>query len=225
MQAHVERLQESIRSLGLEPVDVKKIAAELEETAREIRTGAVRIAVKRQGPHRILIHAETTDRHAGSGPEGLLLTTAPASWPAGETFIAQVKHSERLSSILARMGARDSVEVLRFGPEGTLTEGTVSNLFLVKMGTVITPPLWSGVLGGVARRWIFRAAGRLEVPVQEIPVTRHDLFNADEAFLTNALAGIRPIRGVDGRRIGLEIPGPITKRFIDEWKKEDRNSG
>jgi len=126
---------------------------------------------------------------------------------------AQVKSSQRLTSILARQEGINSDEVLLLGAHGYLTEGTVSNLFLVKDSTLVTSPGWQGILEGVTRGLVRKAARRMRIPYLEIPVTRHDLFNADEAFLTNVLMDILPVRQVDGRRIGTKVPGPITQRL------------
>jgi len=119
-----------------------------------------------------------------------------------------------LGSILARLEGDGSFEVLRLNFQGYLTEGTISNFFLVKDGILYTPPAWIGVLQGISRARVLRAARRWRMEVREIPVTRHELFNADEAFLTNVLMGVLPIRRVDGRAIGSNVPGPWTLRFM-----------
>jgi len=113
-----------------------------------------------------------------------------------------------------RKSSREPAEVLRVGIHGYPTEATTSNVFLVRGGVLTTPPLWLGVLEGVTRGKVLEVARELKIAVAEIPITRHDLFNAEEAFLTNVLMGILPIREVDGRRIGTKIPGPITQRLI-----------
>ena len=211
---HLRRLQASLQTLALfsrqegwEPA--------LRKAAREVRDGYIRVAVNRAGRQQMIIH-----RHPGIPyshtqiRRGISLTTVASRWPQAETGLAQVKHSERLSGVLARIEGKGAAEVLRVGPHGYLTEGTASNLFLIKDGILMTPPTWLGVLEGVTRTHIVQGAGRLKIPVQEVPLTRHDLFNADEAFLTNVLMGILPIHQVDGRRIGIHIPGPLTRRLM-----------
>jgi branched-chain amino acid aminotransferase len=127
---------------------------------------------------------------------------------------ASVKCSERLSGVLARLEGPGATEVLSLNRQGYLTEGTVSNLFLVKDRRLFTPPAWAGVLEGVTRRKVWQAARRLGIPVCEVLLTRHEMFNADEAFLTNVLMEILPIRVVDGRRIGSRVPGAVTRRLM-----------
>ena len=190
---------------------------ELRRTARSVGNGFVRIAVRRpeMGKDRFVIHGRPgIPYRADQIRRGVTVVTAASRWPLGEPAFALAKVSERLGSILARLEGKQAAEVLRLGPLGYLTEGTVSNLFLIKNGVLVTPPRWLGVLEGVARGHLLKLAKRLRVPVLEVPVTRHDLFNADEAFLTNVLMGILPIARVDGRRIGARVPGPITRKFL-----------
>ena len=173
----------------------------------------MRINVRRSG--KMILHQHPGDPYDKAKIlRGICLRTVPTRWPLGEPDSAQVKGSERLSSILARIEGADAPEVLRIGPHGYLTEGTVSNLFFIKKRKLVTPPRWVGVLEGVIRTEVLKVARTLRIPIEEIPITRHDLFNADEAFLTNVLMGIFPVREVDGRRIGERIPGSITRQLM-----------
>ncbi len=239
LEEHLSRLAASAKTLGMPALDGRAARAEAAQAARGIEDGYIRIAALRQPeasddsravsapssgighwvPHkerpRLLVH-----RHAGVPyparwkREGIAVRTVPTRWPPGETAVGQAKVSERLSGVLARAEAPESAEVLRIGPHGYLTEGTVSNLFLVMGGILVTPPAWLGILEGVTRARVLREARRMRVPAEEVPVTRHDLFNAEEAFLTNVLMPILPLREVDGRRIGASVPGPVTRRLM-----------
>ena len=108
------------------------------------------------------------------------------------------------------------------GPHGYVTEGTVSNLFFIQGKELVTAPAWAGILEGVTRSRVIRAARRMGVAVKEVPFTRHDLFNAEEAFLTNVLMGILPVRQVDGRRIGEKTPGPVTRKLMRALRSFDK---
>ena len=217
LEEHLARLRASLNTLGITGWMESAIRDQLRQAAQGMIDGYVRIAVRRVREPRIVIH-----RHEGIPyskrqlQEGISLRTVPTRWPAGESTWAQVKLSERLPSILAKMEAPEVSEVLRIGPHGYVTEGTISNLFFARQGTLITPPSWLGILEGVTRAKVIQAARRLKIPVQEVPFTRHDLFNADEAFLTNVLMHILPVREVDGRRIGERIPGSITHGLMKE---------
>ena len=238
MEEHLDRLQSSLRTLGLPPCQEQEVRNSLKESARGILEGYVRIGIwlrleeaaplvisesRRTEKSRTIIHMNPQIPYSREQiRKGISVTTVPTRMAPVEAIQSRVKSSERLSSVLARLESPESVEVLRIEPQGFLTEGTISNLFFVKGKAVVTPPAWLGVLEGVTRTHVIEAARRLKILVQEIPVTRHDLFNADEAFLTNVLMGILPIRQVDGRTIGTRVPGPITRRLMYEITERDR---
>lgn len=224
LEQHLQRLAASLKTLDIgtgypEGTRYRLLLAEIRRkiaaAACGMKEGTVRVAVRREGSPRILIH-----RHAGRVyPDrlyraGVSIRTSASVWPGGDPAVGQAKASERVSGILARMDQPAAFEVLRLGRQGYLTEGTVSNLFLVRGGELITPPGWLGVLEGVTKDRVLRAARRLRLPVRQVPVTRHDLFNAEEAFLTNVLMTVLPVREADGRRIGSRVPGVWTQKLM-----------
>jgi branched-chain amino acid aminotransferase len=221
---HRKRLVASLKTVGISASFLDRAWAEAVVTAKTVRDGVLRIAIRRAGNPAWLIHAHEGVHYS---PEqlrnGVAIRTVPSRWPMGETAVAGAKISERLSSIFAKMEEPEAVEQIRIGRHGYLTEGTVSNLFLVSGNRLVTPATWLGVLSGVTRARVIRAAKQLSIPVDEIPVTRHDLYNAREAFLTNALMGALPVREVDGRLIGEAVPGLLTKRISIYMKKESQN--
>ena len=214
LRDHLERLGASLKTVGIASWDPEAARQGLVKEARGIQDGFVRILVRRWGRPRWVVH-----RHSGVPysrrqlERGVSVRTVPTRWPAGESGWAQAKLSERLPAILGRSEAPEVAEVLRLGPHGHVTEGTVSNLFFVAGGRLVTAPHALGVLEGVTRAHVIRAARRLGIPVLETPFTRHELFNAEEAFLTNVLMGILPVREADGRRIGRRAPGPVTRKL------------
>ncbi len=214
LEEHLHRLSESLKTLGVSGWNRERSRRRLREAASGVRQGYVRIAVGREQGTVVVHRKEGLPYPPRLRREGIRLTTVPTRWPQGEAAPAQAKSSERLSGVLARLEGGQAAEVLRIGPHGYLTEGTASNLFMVREGALCTPPRWLGVLEGVTRWRVLEAAGRLKIPTREIPFSRHDLFNAEEAFLTNVLMGILPIREVDGRRIGSRLPGRITRRLM-----------
>ena len=217
---HRRRLAASLKTLGIPADSLAGAWAEATATAKTIRDGVIRIAIRRAKNPAWLIHSHEGISYS---PEqlknGVSVRTVSSRWPMGETAVAQAKISERLSSIFAKMEEPDAVEQIRIGPHGYLTEGTVSNLFLVLGDRLVTPPPWLGVLSGVTRARVIRAAKRFKIAVDEIPVTRHELYNAREVFLTNALMGALPVREADGRLIGKGVPGPVTRRLMKEMNK------
>lgn len=101
-------------------------------------------------------------------------------------------------------------EAIMLNPEGYISDATGENVFIIRDGTLMTPPLSAGPLGGITRDSVMRIATDLGVPVQEANLVRSDLYTADEMFLTGTAAEVVPVRSVDERQLG--DPGPITKK-------------
>jgi branched-subunit amino acid aminotransferase/4-amino-4-deoxychorismate lyase len=106
---------------------------------------------------------------------------------------------------------RHVAEGLYVSPSGEVTEGASSNLFLVERGTLVTPPIASGVLPGVTRALVMALARRARLAVREEPVPVRRLTRAAEAFVTASTVEILPIVRLDGRVVGRGTPGPITR--------------
>jgi branched-chain amino acid aminotransferase len=99
-----------------------------------------------------------------------------------------------------------------------VAEGTGQNLFVVKGGTLRTPPLYAGILAGVTRSVVMQLAGEAGHSVKEEMLNRFDVYTADEAFLTGTASEIAPIRSYDGRAIGAGKAGPITRDLMVRFK-------
>jgi branched-chain amino acid aminotransferase len=123
----------------------------------------------------------------------------------------------------AKLGGYD--EAILLDTQGYASEGTGENLFLVKRGCLVTPPLSSSILAGITRETILTLAREEGIPVREDRITRDELYLADEAFFTGTAAEVTPIREVDDRRIGAGAPGPITlrlqRRYFDIVREAD----
>jgi branched-chain amino acid aminotransferase len=102
---------------------------------------------------------------------------------------------------------------------GELAECTTSNLFVVKDGAALTPPIDAGLLPGITREFLFEVGAEVGVPVREAILKDDDLYGADEAFLTSTTREAVPIVEVDGRRIGSGKPGPITARLLAGFRR------
>ncbi len=98
--------------------------------------------------------------------------------------------------------------------EGFVAECTADNLFIIKRGALFTPPLFAGALYGITRGTVMELAEQLGVKVSETNLTRYDLFNADECFLTGTGAEIMPVIKIDGRVIGSGKPGALTRKLV-----------
>ncbi len=133
------------------------------------------------------------------------------------------------NSVLAKREAKTAGydEAIMLDTHGHVCEGSGENLFIVKNGKLITPPLSSSILGGITRESVLQLARELGIPVAEELLTRDQLYLADEAFFTGTAVELTPIREVDDRAIGEGKPGPITlrlqQRYFDVVKGNDES--
>jgi D-alanine transaminase len=103
---------------------------------------------------------------------------------------------------------------------GSVTEGTSSNAYIVKDGRIVTRPLSNSILAGITRRSLFRLAKEDGVKIEERAFTIDEAYGADEAFLTSASSFVLPIVEIDGRRIGGGQPGPLVRKLREIYLKE-----
>ncbi|MBX6325712.1 MAG: aminotransferase class IV, partial [Chthoniobacterales bacterium] len=108
---------------------------------------------------------------------------------------------------------------------GNIAECTADNVFVVRHGQIFTPPISAGALPGITRSVVFEIGAQLGIKVLETNLTRHDIFVADECFLTGTAAEIIPVVKADGRIIGSGKPGSITARIIARFREMTRESG
>lgn len=122
-----------------------------------------------------------------------------------------------MNSILAKMEAKAHgyAEAIMLNEVGLVCEGTGENLFIVRDGVLMTPPLSDGVLEGITRDSVLVIAEELEIPAGEVSLTRSDLYVADEVFMTGSAAELTPIGAVDDRPVGK--PGEVTRRIQDRF--------
>jgi branched-chain amino acid aminotransferase len=127
-----------------------------------------------------------------------------------------IKSSNLLNNILAvrEAQARDAEEPVLLNQEGFLAEGASTNVFLVRGGTVSTPPLSAGILAGITREVVLELLPGLGIPFREEPLRLEDLLAADEAFMTSTTREVVPVTRVDETAIGEGRPGPLTRRVM-----------
>jgi len=131
-----------------------------------------------------------------------------------------IKSNNLMNSALAAQQAlkRGGFEAVMRNYRGELTECTQSNLFIVKNGVALTPPLESGLLPGITREFVFEIARHADVEVREQILHDDDLFAADEAFLTSTTREVLPVVAVDDRNIGVGKPGPVTSKLLKAFR-------
>jgi branched-chain amino acid aminotransferase len=109
-------------------------------------------------------------------------------------------------------------EAILLAPNGTVSECTGENIFVVHDGVIITPHTSdSGALAGITQQSIETIAGDLGIEVRHEPIIRTDLYLAEEAFLSGTAAEVVPIRAVDDRQVGTGRPGPVTKKVQETY--------
>lgn len=232
LEPHLDRLYASAQFLGTHPpANRRALSAQLKNALERsgVSEAVVRVALlpQRVGEARPSIVVQPAVLPPiRAYRRGLRVAIVPTRSMAQGAVTPQAKYSARLGSVMAILDAqlRRADEVLFMDVLGYVTESTASNFGIIKRGVIVTPPCWSGLLAGITRDVLWETAHRLRLPLQEVPLTRHDVYNADEAFLSSTLKEVMPITIIDGRRIGSGRPGPVARRlrraFQDLVKRE-----
>lgn len=139
------------------------------------------------------------------------------------TVNPMIKSNNLMNSALAMQEAyrKGAFEGVMRNYRGELTECTTSNLFVVKEGVVLTPPLEAGLLPGITREFLLEIGRQAGVDMRERALLDEDLILADEAFLTGTTRGIVPITTVNGHPVGTGTPGPLTRRLSDVFREAE----
>ena len=223
LEEHLNRLFESAHSISLSLGTSRRALKrflEKEATSSPYPDAYVRIAFAREGKKSRLFLIVKEGRHYPPSyyKKGVSLRTGPTRRNAVSAVDAQLKAKEFVNGLLSTLDGlsskEDAFEEIYLDSRGYVTEGRISNIFLVKDGILVTPPLFLGVLRGITRDQVIREAKRIGVVVHEEPFTRFNLYAADEVFLTNTSMGAMPVISVDERGIGNRRVGPVTKKMI-----------
>lgn len=158
---------------------------------------------------------------------GMDIVTVPTVRNLHSAVNPAIKSLNYLNNILAKIEANNAgvEEAVMLNSEGFVAECTADNLFIIKNGVLLTPPLYAGALYGVTRGTVMELAEQQGMKVVETNLTRYDLFNADECFLTGTGAEIMPVIKIDGRVIGTGKPGALSKKLITEYHALTKVSG
>jgi branched-chain amino acid aminotransferase len=132
-----------------------------------------------------------------------------------------VKSLNYLNNILAKLEARNAgcLEAIMLNHHGSVAECTGDNLFIVKHGRLETPAVTQGALAGITRGVVLEIAATLGIEARETELALHDVYNADECFLTGTAAEIVPVVSVDGRTVGDGRPGSMTRLITAEFRR------
>lgn len=236
---HIDRLYESARAIRLEiPISPEQMMADVEAAvaANDITDGYVRLVVtrgagtlgldiRRTSDPQVIIIADTITLYPEQMYEdGLSIITASTMRNHSGALSPRIKSLNYLNNILAKIEGTDAgcEEALMLNHKGEVAECTGDNVFLVKRGVLRTPPTEAGILEGITRDAVIALARKEQIPVEQVPLVRHDLYTADECFLTGTAAEVISVVRLDGRQIGDGTPGPITRQLRAQFQKLTR---
>ncbi len=230
LELHLARLEAGARAIGLAlPGGIEGLRNVVLETARAFGSSEAygRLIVTRgEGPlgvdpttcptpRVICIMDQIRLYPAEILARGLDLVTVSGRRPPADVLDPRVKSLNYLNSALAKLEARrrGADEALILNLAGQVAEASAANVFVVRDGSLWTPPASDGALEGITRRSILELAARLRIPAGERTLGRMDRFAAAEVFLTGTGARIVPVRSLDAAPVGGKPPGPITRQL------------
>ncbi|WP_043584071.1 branched-chain-amino-acid transaminase [Geminisphaera colitermitum] len=236
LEEHLERLEYSAKAILLDlPWSRKEIAEATCETCRQnnLTDGYIRLVITRgvgdlglspwlcPKPSIIIIAAKISLYPPEHYVNGLNLVTVATRRLNPAALPPMVKSLNYLNNILAKIEARQAgcLEAIMLNDQGYVAECTGDNIFIVHKGAILTPAASQGALKGITRDAIFDIAREIDVPIREVNLTRYDIWNADECFLTGSAAEVVPVVKLDGRVIGPGKPGEITKRVLEVFHR------
>lgn len=243
LEQHIDRLFESAHSIMLEiPLSKEKMIQAVVETLKtnNLKDTYIRLIVTRgegdlgldprkcRGSATIIIIADKITLYPEKFyKEGLSIITVPTVRNLPEAVNPQIKSLNYLNNILAKIEAINSGydEAIMLDSLGYVAECTGDNIFIARGGHLYTPPQCMGSLRGITRDAVMEIAQKTKIPAHEHVITRHEVFNSDECFLTGTAAEIIPVVKVDGRVIGAGKPGKITLSLINKFKQLTKTAG
>jgi len=236
LKEHVDRLYESALSIHLQiPISREEMARAVVDTlaANKLIDAYIRVVVTRGAGSLGLDPRKTTD------PQIIIITDAISLYPpelyehglkivtAGtmrnhpSALNPRIKSLNYLNNIMAKVEGTNAgcLEALMLNHKGEVAECTGDNIFIVRKGALHTPPIDAGILEGITRDAVIELARGAGLTVHERTMDRHDVYTADECFLTGTAAEVIPVVECDGRAIGTGKPGPVTKDLLQRFHK------
>lgn len=242
LDEHLERLEMSAKALCLNlPWTRQQIAEIVCESCRrnKLTDGYIRLVISRgfgdlglspkncPTPSIICIADSIKLYPEEFYKSGMKIITAPTRRVSPAALPPMIKSLNYLNNIMAKMEAQQHGfhECLMLNEQGYVSECTGDNVFLIHKGKMYTPASHSGALVGITRQVALEIAASLKIPTVETNLTRYDVWNADECFLTGTAAEVIPVIEVDARTIGTGKPGPITSKILSEFRKKASAEG
>jgi branched-chain amino acid aminotransferase len=234
VEQHLDRLWDSAKAIWLEiPMSRQAITDAMYQTLRanDIKDGYIRLVVSRgsgtlgldpnrtSNPQVIVITDYISLYPDELYRNGLEIVTASTIRNHPGALSPRIKSLNYLNNILAKIEGLKAgcLEALMLNHKGEVSECTADNIFLVKHGEILTPPNDAGILEGVTRRAVMDLAEQAGITVREVALTRHDVYVADECFLTGTAVEVIAVVKVDNRTIGSGTPGPVTRDLKERF--------
>jgi branched-chain amino acid aminotransferase len=231
LDEHLERLWNSAKAIWLEiPMTKPEMAKAIQDTldVNGIKDGYIRVVVTRgmgtlgldpnrcNDPQVIVITDKISLYPREYYENGLEIITVSTIRNHSAALSPRIKSLNYLNNILAKIEGHQAgcIEALMLNSKGEVAECTGDNIFLVRTGRLLTPSTDAGILEGVTRSAVIELARGAGIEVHEVPLTKHDVYIADECFLTGTAAEVVPVVKVDSRTIGEGKPGPVTRNLI-----------
>lgn len=242
LDEHMNRLYDSAKAILLQP-DISKadLTEAVLETIRQngLTDGYIRLVITRgEGtlglspehcpkPTTIIIVAEIKLYPKEMYENGLMVITCATRRIPHGSLSPMVKSLNYLNNVMAKIEATaaGAGEGLMLNEQGYVAECTGDNIFIIKNGKILTPPISSGALAGVTRAVVFEMAEEAGIPIAEPDLTRYDIFTADECFLTGTAAEVIPVIKLDQRPIGDGKPGVVTRQFMERFHQLTESTG
>jgi branched-chain amino acid aminotransferase len=236
LQQHLVRLWESALSIGLTiPISMEDLTRDVNQCVAKsgLEDGYIRLVVTRgagalgidpnkcSDPQVIIIVDTITLYPDELYQNGLDLVTASTIRNHPAALNPRIKSLNYLNNVLAKMEGMKAgcVEALMLNHKGEVAECTGDNLFIVKDRLLMTPPIEAGILEGITRNVVLELAAEAGIAAVQAPFTRHDIFIADECFLTGSAAEVIAAVRLDDRVIGNGRPGPITLQLNEAFQQ------
>ena len=237
IDAHIKRLFQSAEKMEMRlPLDHNGIHKAIHDTLREnnLLDAYVRISVSRgpgdigldpalcPEPTMVIIAKQFNYYPEVLYQKGVKVSVVNTRRNHPECLDPAIKSTNFLNNIFAKIEAKraGAFEGIMLNHSNHVAEGTVSNVFIVKKGSVLTPPLLAGILEGVTRDLVVRLAEKNGITVYEEMFTEVQMWQADEVFITNTTMEVMPVTDVDGHIIDGGAPGGITTRLMAAYKEE-----
>ncbi|MGE0268008.1 MAG: branched-chain-amino-acid transaminase [Candidatus Omnitrophota bacterium] len=241
LDEHVDRLYETLHTLMIDPqMSKKQLSAAIVDTLKtnKLTDAYIRVIVSRgegdlgldpkkcfNKPSVIIITDKITLYPKELYNKGMEIITVPTIRNHPDALNPQLKSMNYLNNILAKIEAGNAGynEAIMMDQHGYVAECTGDNIFLIKKGKLLTPI--QGNLRGITRQVVFDIAAKMKIETKECFLTRHEVYTADECFLTGTAAEIIPVVKVDGRVIGTGKPGTITAKLLKKFHDVTQSEG